>query len=84
MAKRGPKGKAVVWVVSDDIEFKYPTVKHAAEHLKTIYPNIKSSIPTVSTMISLSCSIDGRKVAGQKFRWATERDGVNEWGDGDE
>lgn len=74
MAKRGPKGKPVVWMVSEEIEFFYDTVRDAARHLKALHPEIRSSVPTTSTMISLSCTIQNRRVARQKFRWATEED----------
>lgn len=74
MAKRGPKGRPVVWIVSENIEFYYNSIREAAKQLKQVKPEIKSSEETTSSMISLSCELPGRKVAGQKFRWATEEE----------
>jgi hypothetical protein len=70
----GRPGKPVVWIVKENMEFYYNSLTDCATALKTMKPSIKSSIATTATMISLSCQLPSRKVAGFKFRYATEEE----------
>jgi hypothetical protein len=70
----GRPGKPVVWIVKDGMEFYYKSLTDCATALKSMNPSIKSSVATTSTMISLSCQLPSRKVAGFKFRYATEEE----------